>query len=545
MKPKSKNEFKILIVYPNLSMMLVPSIAVGIFTRTFKQEGYRIELFDSTHYVSEENSSPQNRVKYLQARNFSEKDNLKVEFKTDLLGDFRKKVLGFKPDFMIFSVVEDAFLQTIKMLQSISDIKIPHLMGGIFPTFAPEVCLSFSDINMIGLGEGEETVVAVAEAIRLGKSLKNILGTWFKDIDGHIYKNKQRPLVDINKYCPEFSLFDETRFYRPMGGRIFKTIPVETYRGCPYSCTYCNSSMQRMFAREHNLGSFLRRKAVPSLHFELKELIGLYRPDFFYFIDDSFLARSQHEIDEFCSMYKEFKLPFWFNTRPENCTVDNLKEVKNIGCYRISFGIECGNEEYRIKVLKRGISNHLLLEKFRIIAESGIAFSINLIIGFPGETRDLIMDTVELVRSIEGYDTLTISIFTPYHGTVLREVAVKNNWLDSSSITKHTTARSMLTMPAPYISADEIDGLMRIIPLYCYFPKTEWKNILRAEVNDGEGNRVFEYYAAIYKENFLKQTQDEKKNLVVDGPGGCRTNPKDSFTVAPSRLSKEEIKMLT
>ena len=37
---KSKNQFRVLIVYPNLPLMLVPSLAVGIFTRMFKDQGY-------------------------------------------------------------------------------------------------------------------------------------------------------------------------------------------------------------------------------------------------------------------------------------------------------------------------------------------------------------------------------------------------------------------------------------------------------------------------------------------------------------------------
>lgn len=545
MKIKQKNEFKILLVYPNLPMMLVPSIAIALFTRIFKKEGYQVDLFDTTHYISEENSSPQNRVKYLQAREFSEEKDLGVKIKTDLLGDFRKKVLEYKPDLMVVSVVEDAFLQSVKMLNTVLDLSIPHIVGGVFPTAAPDRCMEFPEIRMLGLGEGEKIVVDVAEAVRLGKPLTDIPGTWLKDDSGKIHKNPQGKVVDINKYCPDFSLFEESRFYRPMGGRIFKTIPVETYRGCPFSCAYCNSPMQRGFANNNNMGNFLRRKNMLSLREELKELIDQFNPEFFYFIDDTFFARPEKEIDEFCDMYKEFKLPFWINTRPETCTSENLKKLKNAGCYRISFGIECGNEEYRIKVLKRNVRNDELLKRFKIIEESGIAFSINLIIGFPGETRELIMDTVEFVRLISGYDTLTVSMFTPYHGTVLRAVAVKNGWLDKKRITKHTTAQSMLRMPPPYVSIEELDGLMRALPLYCYFSKNEWGKIQKAEKGDEEGNKSFIYYTEIYNRNFLKQNQDEDKYILVGGSGGCKSNPKDSLRINLPRLSKEQIEILT
>jgi len=48
--PKKAEDFKVLIVYPNLPLMLVPSIAIAIFTRIFKDKGYQVELFETTHY---------------------------------------------------------------------------------------------------------------------------------------------------------------------------------------------------------------------------------------------------------------------------------------------------------------------------------------------------------------------------------------------------------------------------------------------------------------------------------------------------------------
>ena len=107
-RARKKEQFRVLIVYPNLSLMLVPSIAVGLLTRLMKGQGYEVDLFDSTPYISEENSSPQNRVKYLQARSFDEENDLGFEIKEDLLGDFRRKVEVFKPDLMLFSVVAEA-----------------------------------------------------------------------------------------------------------------------------------------------------------------------------------------------------------------------------------------------------------------------------------------------------------------------------------------------------------------------------------------------------------------------------------------------------
>ena len=541
-----RNQFKVLLVYPNLTMMLVPSLAIGIFTRLLKNQKYQVSLFDTTHYVSDENSSPQNRVKFLQAREFDETNDLGVRFKTHLIGDYVDKVNNLKPHLILYSVVEDCYQQTLALMSAIKKYDIPHLVGGVFPTAAPEVCIENELITMIGIGEGEQIIIDVAEAIRLNKNIEAIPGTWVKS-KGITIKNDRAPVAPIDNFIPDFSLFDEARFNRPMGGKIFRTIPVETYRGCPFQCTYCNSPMQTKLARESQIGNFLRTKNMNNLSIEIRELIRKYNPQFLYFIDDSFTARSSNEVFSFCNMYDEFGLPFWFNTRPETTTLKMMKRLREVGAYRISFGIESGNEQYRKKVLRRNGTNRELKKKFDEIEKSGIPFSLNLIIGMPGETRELIMDTIHFTRTIKGFDTVTVSIFTPYHGTVLRDIAVKNGWLEKNYITKHTTSCSALNMPEPYLSSLDIDGLMRVIPLYIYFPESEWDNIKRAEIPDNEGDNVLEYYSHIYKRDFLKETHDDKK-IYVDGATGCKSNPKDSFIIdydSPLRIDNNDLMLLT
>jgi len=513
---KNREKFKVLLVYPNLPLMLVPPLSMAIFTRLLKDNGYEVDLFDTTSYIPENaNSSPQNRTLYLQARDFSDEDDLGVTIKTDLYKDYRKKVLNYKPDLIIYSIVEDAFPKALKMMKMIEDYNCVKISGGVLPTADPEYVLKREEINFIAMGEGEITLLDVSEAVRKKKDLKTLKGTWYKDEENKIHKNPRNKLVDINVSLPDYSLFDPRRFFRPMGGKIFKTIPVETYRGCPYKCTFCNSPMHNTQVKNENIAhDFLRRKTIENVRKELLSLKELYAPEFIYFVDDSFLARPRKEVFDFCKMYEEFKTPFWFNTRPENCKEDYLEALRKVGAYRISFGVECGNPDFRQKVLLRKPSNQEIIDSFKTIHNSGIAFSVNLIIGFPGETRDLVMETIDLVREIKGYDTITVSIFTPYRGTVLQRIAIKNGWLDKDHVTIHTTSSSVLNMPAPYLNSKDIDGLMRTIPLYVYFPKSEWRNIRKAEENTDEGNSWHDHYSKIYKQNFLKKNQDDEKQLI-------------------------------
>ena len=543
-KKTAKKDFKVLIVYPNLYMALVPAIAIGLFARIFRDQGYDVDLFDTSYYDNDGTdfnesrfSFAENRVKILNARKFDLKKDLGVTTnKSDMLQDFRRRVETFQPDFLVFSVVDDTFLQSLAMLRAVEDLDIPHLMGGVFPTFAPKRCMEAAEVRLIGPGEGEDTVLAVAEAIAKGESLDGIAGTWWKSDDGEVKKYQQRPLTDINKVIPDYSLYDKSRFMRPMGGRVFKMIPIETFRGCPYACTYCGSPSQRAFATKHDLGNFMRRKTMDMLRAEIKDHIERYDPEFVFFIDDSFLARPRQEIFDFCDMYEEFNLPFWCETRAENCDPEILSRLKEVNCYRISFGLEAGNEQYRNKVLRRKITNDEIIQRFKWIAESGIAYSLNVIIGMPGETRDLVMDTIELIRAMPGYDSLTSFIFTPYYGTTLRQVAVKNGWLDADVMTQHYSAPSLLKMPPPYLSADEIRGLMATLPLYCYFPKSEWPNLRLAEADTEEGLKIRKPYADIYTKNFLGENQDFEK-IYLDGS-------EDKIQNSPDRMDEAALARL-
>jgi anaerobic magnesium-protoporphyrin IX monomethyl ester cyclase len=503
-----KKRFKVLLVYPNLHMMLVPSTAIGLFTKILKQDGFEVDLFDTTHYEHSTTISTEKRVETLQYRPFNpETDVLWRPLSNEkLIPDFINKINLFSPDLLLFSVVEDTFKQAVMLLDSIADNKIPALFGGVFITAAPEVALSYPSVKMVGVGEGEHIVKSVARNLRDNKSLDNIPNLWIKKENGQIIKNPPGSLMDVNIEIPDFSLFDHKRFLRPMGGRVFKTLPLETFRGCPFQCTFCNSPMQVRFAKDNKLGNFLRTKNVERIRMAILDLIETYQPEYLYILDDSFLSRPKRELDAFIEMYSEFKIPFWFNTRPESVNAESLKQFIEIGLDRLSVGLEHGNFDFRKNVLKRNPSNETLLEHLEIIANSGVSFSINNIIGFPTETRELIFKTIEFNRLIRGFDALTISIFTPYQGTELRELAIKENYYDSESLTTHTTSSSLLNMP--HLTSEQIDGIFRTFLMYVRFEKELWPEIERAESFTSEGNRIWKQLFNLYQERYYKTDQD-------------------------------------
>ncbi|MFH1147704.1 MAG: radical SAM protein [Pseudomonadota bacterium] len=491
-------KLRVLIVYPNIPMMLVAPLATAIFTWILRQEGHDVQLFETTRYWDGNLNSPQNRVKYLQARSTFAQENLESLKPDNMEVDFRNKLEEYRPDLLLYSFTEDALLRALHLLRISNPMKIPSIIGGVLATSDPEWVISFPEVKILCVGEGEEVVRDVARRLARGQDLSGIPNLWIKKTDGSVERNGMRPYVNLDHYSADFSVFDPSRFVRPMGGKIHRALPIETYRGCPNRCTYCNSPMHNRIAREQKR-VYLRRRTIEGSKNEIRNLVDNYRANLLYFVDDSFLARPRREINDFIDMYKEFRTPFWFNTRPEHCTGDILQRLKEVGVFRGSFGVESGNEEFRRKYLHRNVSNRNLLSHFEIIKDSGIRYSINCIIGLPFETREMVFDTIRLVRQIRGYDAITVSIFTPYRGTILRRQAIDAGWLDAEALTVHTTSTSMLNMPN--FTAKQIDGLMQTFPLYVEFEESLWPEIERIERFEPGWRNLLETYSQIYREN--------------------------------------------
>ena len=127
----------------------------------------------------------------------------------------------------------------------------------MFPTFAPELVMSYKNIDMICVGEGENAIIDLANSISNEEEYSNVTNLWVRQIDGTITKNSISRPVDIDEIptVTDIGLFGEKRFYRPMGGKIRRLLPVETHRGCPFTCSFCNSPGQN---RLYGDGDFVK-----------------------------------------------------------------------------------------------------------------------------------------------------------------------------------------------------------------------------------------------------------------------------------------------
>jgi radical SAM superfamily enzyme YgiQ (UPF0313 family) len=485
---------KILLVYPNLFGMNMLPPAIGMLNSCLLRSGHRTALFDTTSYSDWGGTAGSDKMKehYLNARPYDDRLLRQNEKHSSPTADFVRKAQEFSPDLIAISVTEDMYPNAVELLGALDPKDRPRVVvGGVFATFAPELALRKANgsIDYVLTGEGEHTLPELCSRLETGKDFSSVPGICFLKKDGSFCRNPLPVVVDPNETpLPTYDFFEESRFYRPMQGRVWRMFPVETIRGCPYTCAYCNSPSQAVIYQD-NKQKYFRKTRVETIQQQVKHLIGRYGADSFYFWADTFLAVSDSEFEEFCDMYSEFKLPFWVQTRPETVTPRKFKRLQEVGLLRTAFGVEHGNAQFREKVLLRRVENEVIVRNLNTVRDLGVPFSVNNILGFPRETRALAFDTIELNRHIKS-DGMNAYSFTPFHGTPLRTMAELLGYVKPGDLARSIMKPTMLRMP--HWSKEQIEGLRRCFVLYVKLPKSRWSEIEKAEQLTPEGDRIWQ-----------------------------------------------------
>jgi len=511
------NGCRVLLVYPNeRDMSLVPPV-FGLFAALLRERGHITELFDCTGYDFEgrfDSNAEFEKNLVIKAVEPASYRGIKVK-QENMYDDFVKKVESFSPDLIAMSVTESTFLRGITLLDDLClkrKHKILTIMGGVFPTFDPDRAFREPSVDIVCVGEGDVALVELCERLRDSKDFYNIANLWIKKVDGSTVKNPTGPAVNINSLPPlDFTIFEDDRYYRPMRGRMYRMLPVETHRGCPYTCAFCNSPTQNDLYEAQSQSKFFRKKSVEKIREELINFKNQWKGEYVFFWADTFLAWTSEELEEFCEMYSDFKIPFWCQSRTETISdavggYKKLKMLKDVGLHHMSFGMEHGNEKFRRDVVDRPYTNESAIAALRNPVKLDIPITINNIIGFPDETYELAMDTIEINRHIDSFN-LSCATFAPFKGTALRTLAEKKGYVDPEQISPPNSSWSILDMPR--FPKEQIYGLQRTFVMYVKFPQRRWPEIKKAEALTPEGDAILGSLREEFLDTYFKEPEPE------------------------------------
>jgi anaerobic magnesium-protoporphyrin IX monomethyl ester cyclase len=511
------NEFRVLLMYPNQrTESLVPPV-IAVFSTMLKEQGITVELFDTTNYdldaddyisttYTKSREDSKGYVQNLLARPYESRTETLRKHESAVHG-LTSKVAEFKPDLIAVTVTESTFLLAVQLIDTIKSFNIPNIFGGVFTTFAPERALNFPEVDMICVGEGENCLIDLCEKMRNGEEYNKVTNLWLKNKDGSFIKNSVTKPVDVDKIPRgDFEIFEDGQLYRPMYGKIYRMMPVETHRGCPYTCSFCNSPAQSQFYSRETGKSFFRKRSIKLVHEDLLYFRDVMKMEYIYFWADTFFAWSEKEFDEFCDMYADIRLPFWCQTRIETIKDYRIKRLKDVGLHFMGFGMEHGNEKFRETTVLRKYTNASAIEALKIPTKYEVPYSVNNIIGFPGETRELVFDTIELNRQFEAAQ-MSCSIFQPYSGTALRDRCEKEGYLHPDTLCPANSENTVMHLPD--LSSDDLIGLKRTFAMYVRFPKDRWPEVKIAEQPTPEGDAMWEKLSEEFRRVYFSSPKTE------------------------------------
>lgn len=390
---------KVLFIHPQSDIGY--PLQIGALAAFLKRGGHECRLLD------------------LYVERWLEKDHFK---------EVKKTLQEFRPDLIAFSCYETSYRLILEVARYLKKHwQIPIIIGGYYPTLAPEEIIKEKVFDYLCRGEGEYPLLELLQALKKGKSSKNIKNLYVKE-GRKIYRNPLRPLIeDLNSLPPPDREIIDYQAQLNLEEAGHRNMKVMASRGCPFNCAYCSNRFFRSLVP--NPKKYVRTRSVENLLQEMKQLKQKYQFDYFGFHDDN-LTLSPQWLKEFTRIYKkEIRMPFYAAARIETLSDETLKMLKNAGCFQILVGVESGDEDYRKKYMKRFMSNKQLLDGFRRARKWGLqTWSYNMV-GLPYETRKMMWKTIWLNLRLKPDFAMT-SIFYPFKGTELGDLCYRMGWVN-------------------------------------------------------------------------------------------------------------------
>jgi len=297
----------------------------------------------------------------------------------------------------------------------------------------PEIYLN-RGAAVVVTGEGEATLVEVLDAIlrRSATALTNIAGVCAPTGRGGTWRTAPRDIIrDLDRLPrPAWDLIDVERYraiWRKRHG--YFSMNIATTRGCPYHCNWCAKPIygQRYTVRSPELVAD-----------EIAWLVRTYRPDHLWIADDIFGLKPGW-IEQFSSLVnaRQTRVPFKCLLRADGVTPPVARALAAAGCRTVWIGAESGSQKV-LDAMEKGTTVEQIHSATRRLRDEGIEVGFFLQFGYPGETRDDIERTLQMVRDCRP-DDIGVSVSyplpgTPFYDRVRAQLGEKQNWIDSDDL---------------------------------------------------------------------------------------------------------------
>src|ERR1017187_5198500 len=320
-----------------------------------------------------------------------------------------------------------------------------------------------------------------------GKPLNEILGVSYKDANGVIQHNPDRPQVtpeelDEMPWATEIYArdLDVTKYNVPF--LLHPFVSLYSTRGCPAQCTFClwPQTLSGHAWRKRSTDDVAAELAWAKENFlDVKE---------FFFDDDTFNIQKARTI-ELCTKLNPLGLT-WSCTSRVTTDFETLKAMKEAGCRLLIVGYESEDQQI-LKNIKKGATVERARQFTKDCHKLGLAVHGDFILGLPGETHETINNTIAFAKELD-VETIQGSAAHAYPGTELYDYAVKNGFMVGDNKMVDEGGHQLAQIQYPGLPADDImSAVHRFYDEYYFRPKAVYRILRKAVFDSNDRKRLY------------------------------------------------------
>jgi radical SAM superfamily enzyme YgiQ (UPF0313 family) len=319
---------------------------------------------------------------------------------------------------------------SIARIAKIIDPSVKVILGGIHPTFLDEqMLLHYSFVDYIVRGEGEVTFHDLVQTLLQGKDPEFVAGISFRRENGVVRTKPRIRAESLDSFPPvNFSTFTAQRRKKKFDNNSVNSFPVETSRGCPFSCSFCNT-----------VGLWGRRVTSRSVDRVIEQirLVPEQAGSTLLFHDMNFTLNKEYLEVLYAALRRQrINIPWYCVTRIDLVDEQLLRMMKKAGCAGIFFGVESLSRKI-LKSIDKKYTPELAIRNINLAANMGLYAQFGFIIGFPGETEETLQELVSNCKKLHSRIRGTVSPLLLIPGSAIYAQALKEGFDESYWLHDH------------------------------------------------------------------------------------------------------------
>ncbi len=369
--------------------------------------------------------------------------------------DLENDIHTFQPEVIGLSASTSQIEYAKKTITIIKKV-VPNaiiILGGPLISATPDTLLDLPEVAYGAYGEADLTFSILLQKIEKKEPLENVEGVIWRE-DGKVKFLKPAVVKDLDQIPMPARHLLPMHIYRPSPANYRRTpaTTMMTSRGCPHLCIFCSRPTEGTQFRYHSAERVIQ---------EMEYLIKEYGIKDIQIFDDTFtLVPSRTE--KICHLIIEKKLDISWNcmTRIDKVTPELLRLMKEAGCYEVGIGIESGSDRV-LQFIKKSLTTDKVREGVRWAHTAGLDVRGFFMIGFPTETKEEILQTIEFAKELD-VDVAQFMVATPFPGTEMWDIAKKMGTINDDDWSNFTFyAPNHAPFTSSQLSEDNITALYK------------------------------------------------------------------------------------